>query len=104
MAASKKPNYIEEELTWLRIQAEAIKKDVDSMPYDTIKDRIIFLEGPKGPFETIAQKEEQIKEARRKSLKDYFELIAAIDTKTAEEEKKKEVARGDKEIPHRMQK
>lgn len=104
MAVSKKPNYIEEELEWLQTQAEAIKKDVDSLPYDKITDRIVALEGPKGMFETIAQKEEQIKEARRKSLKDYYELISAIDTKRAEEERKKEIARGGIKIPYHMQK
>lgn len=102
MTISKKPNYIEEELTWLEDQAEAIKTDVDSLPYNEIKDRIIFLEGPKGSYETIAQKEEVIKEARRKALKDYADLISVIDIKRAEEEKKKEVARGGLDIPHRM--
>lgn len=104
MGSKKSNNYIQEELDWLEQKAEAIKRDVDSTPYDRIKDRIVLLDGPRGPVATVVQKEEVIKEAYRKSLKDYSELISAINEKREIDEKKKEVARGGASIPHRMKK
>ena len=104
MATPKKNSYIEEELTWLERKAEQIKQYVDHPPISGLTDRIEKLITGAGVVEKVtATIEAQIK-SKRESLKDYAQIIEAIDKLREKEAAKKVTAKGDSEIPYRMRK
>jgi len=95
--ATKKNNYITEELDWLEQRANEIKEEVETNPYNSLSDRIVMLEGAKGPSEKVVSNKEAQQKARREALKDYSFLIEAIG-KLREAEEKKIEARGGQSV------
>jgi hypothetical protein len=90
MATRKKNTYIGQDLEWLESKAAAMKKYCDDRPLDEITDRII---GGK----LVSKIEEQIK-CIRDTLKDYIDIMAAIDELREKKEAKQTSARGNHEL------
>lgn len=103
MTMSKKTNnYISEELDFLERKAKEIKKYVDDNPYHLVEDRTITRRGKDGSsYEEIVQKIESIHKSLRDALKDYSNLIEAID-KLREKEEAKVEARGKVQVNSQM--
>lgn len=93
--------FIEPELDWLEQRLQEIKEDIDSKPYTDIMDRIVTLDGSRGPSDKVVATEESQKKAQREALKEYTILLGEVDKLREKEEAKKE-ARGGGDIPHRM--
>lgn len=93
--AKKTNTYIDFELDWLQTKAEQLKAYVDSNPFDQLEDRIRLKETARGGTIPVlaASIEAQIKSLTQ-ALKDYAQIIEAID-KMREAEAKKSSARGD---------
>lgn len=101
--AAKKEIYIEAELEWANLKLEEWRAYVDNNPIQELKDRIEWKPTAKGgvmPM-VIASIEAQIK-CIRDTMKEYLVLLKQVNDMRAEEEKKKEYARGGHEVPHRM--
>src|SRR5690625_5440542 len=79
MGKKRSNSYIEEELNWLEERAHEIKATIESNPYNDITDRIVALEGVKGSTDKIAATAEQQQKAQRDAMKDYAQLLEAID-------------------------
>lgn len=90
MAAKKQANsYIGMELEWLDKKATEIREYCDQ-PIHQITDR-------KDRQKVIAKKEDIIKSIRE-TLKDYIQIIAALDTLREKEAAKSPSVRGDQEL------
>ena len=93
--------YIIDELEWLEDRLREIKADIDSKPYAHITDRIVALEGARGPSETIAATEESQKKAQRDALREYTSLLEATN-KLREQEEIKMQTRGGANVNSKM--
>jgi hypothetical protein len=90
MATKKQANsYIGMELEWLDTKATEIREYCDQ-PIHQVTDR-------KDGQKVIAKKEEIIKSIRE-TLKDYIQIIAALDTLREKEAAKAPSVRGDQEL------
>jgi hypothetical protein len=101
--AAKKEIYISAELEWAEEKLHEWREYVDNNPIAGLKDRIEWKPTSKGgalPM-VIASMEAQIK-CIRDTMKEYLLLLEQVNKMREIEEKKKE-ARGDSDIPHRMQ-
>lgn len=88
--AKNKNNYIELELSWLEAKAMELKTYCDAKPIDKLVDRVV---GKK----VTATTEQQIKSIRD-TLKDYIQIIEAIDKLREKDEIKKSSPRGNQEL------
>lgn len=101
--ATKKNNYISTELDWAEEQLVSWKAYIDAHPLHELKDRIEWKPTSKGgaiPM-VIASVEQQGKFIQE-TMKNYLLLLEVVD-KLREVEERKQEARGDSDIPHRMQ-
>lgn len=102
--ATKKDNVIQKinpNLEWAKERAEEIRREVESQPYDQIKDRIVTLNGSHGPSDKVVATKEVIEAARRKALVDYVQLQELISQIEERDEAKLE-GRGGKTLNHRQ--
>jgi hypothetical protein len=90
MATKKKNTYIGQDLEWLENKAAALRKFCDDNPIPDLRDRIV---GGK----VVSKIEEQIK-CIRDTMKDYIEIMAAIDELREKKEVTKTTARGNQEL------
>lgn len=90
MATKKKNSYIGQDLEWLEAKAAAMKKYCDDRPYDELTDRIVA-------GKLVSKIEEQVK-CIRDTLKDYIDIMAAIDELREKKEAKQQTARGNHEL------
>lgn len=102
--AVKKNNYISAELDWAESQLGTWKSYIDAHPLHELVDRIEWKPTGKGGMlpMVIASIESQGKFIQD-TMKNYLMLLEVVD-KLREVEEKKQEARGDSDIPHRMQK
>lgn len=85
-----KISYIEQDLEWLRGQAEELKAYCDSNKIPDMKDRIV---GKK----VVATVEQQIT-SKRQTLYDHIKILEAIKVLEEKEATKKQLTRGDQEL------
>jgi hypothetical protein len=98
----KQNTYINTELDWCEKKLEEWKKYIDDNPINILKDRIIKKQTAKGSISIIsATVESQIKSIRD-TMKEYLQLLEVVNNLREKEEAKKE-ARGNTEVPPRMQ-
>lgn len=90
MAKAKRNTFIDMDLKWLEQKAKELKTYCDSPPISQLTDRVV---GGK----CMATIEEQIT-SRRNTLKDYLQIIEAIDKLKEVENSKKTATRGDAEL------
>lgn len=90
MATKKLNTFIDMDLEWLELQAQEMKDYCDKMKISTLRDRVT---GGK----VTATVEQQIT-SKRNTLKDYIEIISAIDKIREKESVKKTSIRGDQEL------
>ena len=96
--ASNKPLLIEYELEFLETKLQELKEYIEDTPFSTLTDRM--SSGTK--VICIATKEAQRKDLTQ-TIKDYAEILRTVDMMREKEQVKQE-ARGDGEVPFRMQK
>lgn len=90
MATRKKNSYIGQDLKWLEEKAAELKDFCDAKKVSEMTDRIV--EG-----KVISKIEEQVK-CRRETLKDYIDLMAAIEELREKKEAQKVSVRGNHEL------
>jgi hypothetical protein len=102
--ATKKNSYISVDLEFAEQQLQTWREYIEANPINEIKDRWGMKEMPKGGHTWVvtASAEQQIK-CVQDSLAKYLQMLEVID-KLREAEEKKQEARGDAEVPLRMQK
>lgn len=101
--AVKKVTYIGDDLDWAEERLMSLRAYVDANPIDKLKDRIEWKPTSKGgalPM-VIASIEAQVKSIRD-TIKDFLAMLPEVNRLREVEEKRQE-ARGDSDIPHRMQ-
>lgn len=101
--AIKKNLYINTELEWAEMQLQTWKAYIDAHPLHELKDRIEWKPTGKGGMlpMVIASIESQGKFVQD-TFKNYLMLLEVVDRLREVEERKQE-ARGDSDVPHRMQ-
>lgn len=103
MVAKKSTLLIEYELEFLDRKLQELKEYIEANPFSKLDDRMAYKETKSGgviPI-CIANKEAQRKDLTQ-ALKDYAEILRTVDSLREKEEAKKE-ARGNSEVPARMQ-
>ncbi len=90
MAKAKRNTFIDMDLKWLEQKAKELKDYCDSPPISQLTDRVV---GGK----CMATIEEQVT-SRRNTLKDYLQILEAIDKLKEIESSKKVATRGDAEL------
>jgi hypothetical protein len=90
MAKAKRNTFIDMDLKWLEQKAKELKEYCDSPPISQLQDRIVS-------GKTMATIEEQVT-SRRNTLKDYLQIVEAIDKLKEIENSKKVATRGDAEL------
>ncbi|HOV34635.1 MAG TPA: hypothetical protein PLS56_01425 [Candidatus Dojkabacteria bacterium] len=101
--ATKKNNFIEADLEWAEQNLATWKQYIDENPIHLLKDRKDWkqLKGGGAMPVVIQTIEAQIKSIRD-TMKDYLAMLDVVKKLRAEEAAKKE-ARGDADVPARMQ-
>lgn len=101
--AVKNKIFIVDELEFLEEQALELKAYITANPLSKLEDRIHWKEMKNGGMipTVTANKEAQRKDISQ-ALKDYAGILEVIN-KLREIEERKQEARGDSDIPHRMQ-
>jgi hypothetical protein len=101
--AKKLNNYISAELDFAETQLSTWKKYIETNPIHKIVDRWGKKEMPKGGFAMVVTStaEQQIK-CVQETLAKYLQLLEVVNNLREKEEAKKE-ARGNTEVPPRMQ-
>jgi len=90
MATRKKNSYIGQDLEWLEAKASELRKYCDENPVSDLRDRITA-------GKLTATIEQQIK-CIRDTLKDYIDILAAIDELREKKEAKQSTVRGNHEL------
>lgn len=100
--ATKKNSYITVDLEFAEMQLQQWKDYMEMNPINEIKDRWGMKEMPKGGHTWVvtASAEQQIK-CVQDTLAKYLQMLEVVDRLRESEEKKQE-ARGDMSVPHRM--
>lgn len=102
MTTKKKPIYVDTELDWAEKQLSDWKEYIDDNPFLDLEDRLAYKQTANGgqiPM-VIASRESQMK-AIRDTMKEYLTLLKVVNEMREVEEKKRE-ARGNNEVPARM--
>lgn len=100
---AKKSIFIEAELEWAEQQLETWKAYVDANPLNELRDRIENKPTARGGvIPMVVASIEQQGKFIQDTMKNYLALLKEVDTMRAAEEAKKE-ARGNADVPHRMQ-
>lgn len=101
--AKKVNSYISVELEWAEAQLRTWREYVDANPLHLIDDRWGKKEMPKGGYAWVVTgtREQQIKMVQETMAK-YLQLLEIVD-KLREKEEAKAEAKGNANIPHRMQ-
>ena len=105
MATASKKVYTEIELNWAEEQLQSWKEYIDANPMHELEDRIRWKETKAGGampvvVATIEQQGKYIQE----TLKNYLMLLKEVDTQREKEVAKQTAAKGELDIPYRMQK
>jgi len=103
MAAKKVNSYITSDLDWAEEQLKKWRNYIDINPIDQLTDRMDYKETKNGGMmrTVVASIEQQIKSVQD-TMKNYLLLLEVID-KLREKEATKAEAKGNTNIPHRMQ-
>ncbi len=95
--AKAKNNYISFELDWLEKKAEELKISVDASPFNHLTDRLIEKMTARGQVEEIAATIEDQRRSLTQAMKDYVQIIEAINNLREKEEAKIE-SRGGQDV------
>lgn len=90
MATKKKNSYIGQDLDWLENKAAELKQYCDENPIPTLTDRIVS-------GKLVTKIEDRIV-SLTKAMKDYIDIMTAIDELREKKEAKKTTARGNHEL------
>lgn len=102
MATTKKNNYISVELDFAELQLEKWKNYIENNPYDEVEDRKELQKTKTGgAYYAVVQTKEQIQKSLRDTMKEYLLMLEIVDKLREKEEAKKE-ARGNEDVPYRM--
>lgn len=105
MATTSKKIYTEIELDWAEQQLHSWREYIDAHPMHELEDRVKCKEMRNGGtlpvvISTIEQQGKYIQE----TLKNYLLLLKEVDIQREKEVAKQTAAKGENEIPYRMQK
>lgn len=100
--AAKKTTYSEIELEWAEKQLSEWRQYVDNHPFNELVDRIEYRATKTGTMPMVVASIEAQGKFLQETMKNYLALLKEVDA-MREKEAAKQVAKGDADIPARMQ-